>query len=104
EIENLLFVSGVVVVCASLFFARQSLVPASRLPPEGESAPPPIYLSPPEGYRRAQQAEVTPAMTAQARASLSSPMGSMLGPYRNEYGIQYFVGIETHSNKPKGAS
>jgi hypothetical protein len=64
----------------------------------------PTYLSPPAGYRRARQDEVTPQISAAAKNGLSSPMGTLLGPYVNENGVSYYVAIETHSNKPKGAS
>lgn len=63
-----------------------------------------IYVSPPAGYRRARQDEVTPQIAAAAKNGLSSPMGTLLGPYTNENGVSYYVAIETHSNKPKGAS
>lgn len=63
-----------------------------------------IYVSVPAGYRRARQDEVTPQIAAAAKNGLSSPMGTLLGPYVNENGVSYYVAIETHSNKPKGAS
>lgn len=63
-----------------------------------------IYVSVPAGYRRARQDEVTPQIAAAAKSGLSSPMGSLLGPFTNENGVSYYVAIETHSNKPKGAS
>lgn len=66
--------------------------------------PNPIYVSVPAGYRRAKQSEVTPQIAASAKSGLSSPMGSLLGPFVNENGVSYYVAIETHSNKPKGAS
>lgn len=63
-----------------------------------------IYVKVPAGYRRARQDEVTPQIAAAAKSGLSSPMGSLLGPFVNENGVSYYVAIETHSNKPKGAS
>lgn len=62
------------------------------------------YVSVPAGYRRARQDEVTPQIAAAAKNGLSAPMGTLLGPYVNENGVSYYVAIETHSNKPKGAS
>lgn len=62
------------------------------------------YVSVPAGYRRARQDEVTPQIAAAAKNGLSSPMGTLLGPYTNENGVSYYIAIETHSNKPKGAS
>lgn len=62
------------------------------------------YVNVPAGYRRARQDEVTPQIAAAAKSGLSSPMGSLLGPFVNENGVSYYIAIETHSNKPKGAS
>lgn len=63
-----------------------------------------IYVRVPAGYRRARQDEVTPQIAVAAKNGLSSPMGTLLGPYTNENGVSYYIAIETHSNKPKGAS
>lgn len=57
-----------------------------------------------EGYRRAQQAEVTPYMTAQAQAALAHRLGDVRGPFVNERGELFKVRLEVHSNAPKGAS
>lgn len=56
------------------------------------------------GYRRAQQAEVTPYITAQAQAALAHPLGDVRGPFVDEQGRLFKVVLEVHSNAPKGAS
>jgi len=56
------------------------------------------------GYRRAQNAEVTPYMTAQAQAALAHPLGDIRGPFVNEQGQLFKIKLEVHSNAPKGAS
>lgn len=56
------------------------------------------------GFRRAQQSEVTPYMTAQAQAALAHPLGDIRGPFVNERGELFKVALERHSNAPKGAS
>lgn len=56
------------------------------------------------GYRRAQQAEVTPYMAAQAQAALPHALGDVRGPFVNERGELFKVRLEPHSNAPKGAS
>lgn len=98
-----LFLFGVAVIGVSLWTrnaqAKNLLDPEEQMP---EAKP--VYLQPPVGFRRAAQSDVTPSMTETAKASLSQPMGSLLGPYVNEKGLSYYVAIETHSNKPKGAS
>lgn len=57
-----------------------------------------------EGYHRARQDEVTPYITAQARAALSQPLGDIRGPFVDEQGRRFKVALEVHSNAPKGAS
>lgn len=54
-----------------------------------------VFMSP-AGYRRAKQSEVTPAMMADASASLSLPIGSFV--IRDGYAI----GLEHHVNTEKG--
>jgi hypothetical protein len=99
-----LLLGGVAIIGISLYVrqakAKNILEENEEIVPEAE----PTYLTPPSGFRRAKQAEVTPNMSTQAKASLSSPMGSLLGPFTNENGLQYYIAVETHSNKPKGAS
>jgi peptidoglycan L-alanyl-D-glutamate endopeptidase CwlK len=56
------------------------------------------------GYRRAQQAEVSPHMTAHAVAALQNPLGSVRGPFVAEDGRRFKVLLEPHSNAAKGAS
>jgi hypothetical protein len=60
--------------------------------PEKDSG---VYLSP-YGYRRALNAEVTPAMRSEAVAALKEPIGTFL--IRDGYAI----GLEHHQNAEKG--
>lgn len=80
--------------------ALRSPAPRREAPPQS----PGVFVSPPRGFRRARQSEVTPQMQAKAVETLPRPLGTLSGPFANEGGVLYLVAIETHSNAPKGAS
>ena len=104
---NILLWTGVAIVAASIFVAKRAKA-TNILEPEADTDNKPpadgVYLTPPAGFRRAKQSEVTPAISAMAKESLSYPMGTLRGPFTNENGVQYYIAVETHSNKPKGSS
>lgn len=103
---NALLYGGLAIIGWSLYSYSKSKSPLAE--EEGEEVEEvqsaAITLRAPAGHRRAKQSEVTPAIAAQAQASLSNEIGTMLGPFQNENGVSYYVGLETHSNAPKGAS
>lgn len=104
---NLLALGGIVAVFvhtrkrmsrAHIGGGMQPSPPAPVVPASG------VYVTIPPGFRRATDAEVSPGMRDAARDHLRAPLGSLLGPLRDEAGREFLVAIETHSNAPKGAS
>lgn len=97
-----LLVAGVAAVVVSLVVRAAKA--KNALEPEEDDEGSGVFLSPPAGFRRAKQAEVTPAMSSKAREMLSQPLGTLAGPFTNENGVAYYIAVETHSNAPKGSS
>lgn len=102
-----LLVGGLVIIGISLA-VRASQAATKNVLVEEEEDPEPaeeqVFLSPPAGFRRAKNSEVTPQIQAKASAMLSQPLGTLHGPFTNENGVQYFIAVESHSNAKKGSS
>lgn len=104
KLPDYLLIGGITVVGISLYAktAKARNILNNSRPDEASDPEGGVYLKPPAGYRRAGNADVTPLISSQAKASLSHELGTLLGPYTNEQGKTYYIAMETHYNEKKG--
>lgn len=101
---SLLLWTGIAIIGTSLLYAKRAK--GKNILETDEPEPiddfPEVYTKAPSGYRRAKQSEVTANMSGMAKQSLSFELGTLRGPYVNENGVSYYIGVETHKNEAKG--